>query len=140
MVKLTSLPAHQSWLTVNPLLSGMTSNLSSRCSRGPGPRVRALSAKVLLCLRYFTTLHYLLCSIVQLRVFFWLNLSSNFISWCLQNWKIRAPSLLTFLMRHKNTYLHTEDFQVASFYNASNHNWCIMMQINCCLRLATLLK
>ena len=25
-------------------------------------------------------------------------------------------------------------------YTASDHNWCMMMQINCCLRLATLLK
>ena len=30
--------------------------------------------KVLLCLRYFTTLHYLLYSIVQLCVFFWLSI------------------------------------------------------------------
>ena len=63
------------------------------------------------------------------------------ISGCLQKWKSWvSSSLLTFLMRHKNTYLHTEDFKVAFFSNASNHNWCIMMQINCCLRLGTLLK
>ena len=57
-----------------------------------------------------------------------------------KNEKAKVASLLTFLMRHKNTYLHTEDFKVAFFSNASNHNWCIMMQINCCLRLGTLLK
>ena len=56
--------------------------------------VWVLSAKVLLCLRYFTTLHYLLYSIVQLGVFFWPIAVSTLplsVAFCKNEKKLKFP-------------------------------------------------